>query len=136
MQCVGTSKVTKLSAKAGIIYPLVRLPKSYAEKIGKTARMFELQNEKEQALLVTFGDCKRPNTKAVQSVEIIQSDQEVIQPKSLDEAKSRLFKLESDINELKALLFLKQYPTFHLKPKIKGRGRDSNPRRGLHRAIG
>ena len=43
MHHLGRSKVTKLSAKAGVVYPLIRLPKSYADQIGKVAEIFETQ---------------------------------------------------------------------------------------------
>ena len=39
MQLIGKSKVTKLKAKAGVVAPLIRLPKIYADKIGKTTEI-------------------------------------------------------------------------------------------------
>ena len=41
MHHLGKSKVTKLNAKAGVVYPLIRLPKGYADEIGKVAEIFE-----------------------------------------------------------------------------------------------
>jgi hypothetical protein len=38
MQHIGKSKVTRLNAKAGVVYPLIRLPKTCADEIGKVAR--------------------------------------------------------------------------------------------------
>ena len=40
---VGKSKAMKLNAKAGVVYPLIRLPKTYADQIGKVAEIFETQ---------------------------------------------------------------------------------------------
>ncbi|MGD0170983.1 MAG: hypothetical protein ABSB81_02480 [Halobacteriota archaeon] len=50
MELIGKSKVTKLNARAGIVYPLIRLPKVYADKIGKTAEIFETKHENKRAL--------------------------------------------------------------------------------------
>jgi hypothetical protein len=49
LQPVGKSKVTKLRAKADMVYPLIRLPKTYAIEIGKTAEIFETQHENKRA---------------------------------------------------------------------------------------
>jgi hypothetical protein len=42
MQLVGKSKVTRLIAKNGITYPLIRLPKTFSNEIGGTVKMFEI----------------------------------------------------------------------------------------------
>lgn len=47
----------------------------------------------------------------------------------------RLTALESQIAELKSLILQKE-SAYDADKEKKGRGRDSNPRRGLHRAIG
>ncbi len=52
------------------------------------------------------------------------------------ETESRLLAVENRISELEALLLSKECQDSTLKQKTRGRGRDSNPRRGLHRAIG
>ncbi len=44
MQYVGKSKVTKLNAKAGVVYPLIRVPKTCAGEIGKVAEIFEIRH--------------------------------------------------------------------------------------------
>ena len=49
-------KVTKLNAKPSIVYPIIRLPKTDADKIGKPAEIFETKHGNKQALLVTFGE--------------------------------------------------------------------------------
>ena len=56
MRYTGKSKVTKLKAKAGVVYPLIRLPKTYTDEIGKVAEIFETQHHDRRALLVTFND--------------------------------------------------------------------------------
>ena len=59
--------MTKLNAKAGVVYPLIRLPKGYADKIGKVAEIFETQHDNRRALLITFEDGVGPS-------EVIQPD--------------------------------------------------------------
>jgi hypothetical protein len=51
MQLVGKSKVTRLNAKTGITYPLIRLPKAYANEIGKTAEFYEIEKNDSRGLL-------------------------------------------------------------------------------------
>jgi hypothetical protein len=43
MELVGKSKVTRLNAKTGITYPLIRLPKTFADEIGRTAKIREVE---------------------------------------------------------------------------------------------
>jgi hypothetical protein len=102
---VGTSKITKLCAKPGIVYPLIRLLKAYAEEIGKTANIFEIQNDKQRALFVTFGELSKADSAVVQlEPEVIQLEPEVIQPYDVRDVKAYLLELESQIAELKSLL--------------------------------
>jgi hypothetical protein len=42
VQHIGKSKVTKLNAKAGVVYPLIRLPKTYANELGTLQRYLRL----------------------------------------------------------------------------------------------
>ena len=98
MQLIGKSKVTKLNAKAGIVYPLIRLPKIYAGEIGKTAEIFETKHENKRVLVVTFDD------QTEVSSEVIQLTPKVIQPHSQQNLESTLCELESQITELKSLI--------------------------------
>jgi hypothetical protein len=102
MQLIGKSKVTKLNAKAGIVYPLIRLPKIYAGEIGKTAEIFETKHENKRALVVTFDE------QTEVSSEIIQLTPKVIQPHCQQDLESTLCELESQIVELKSLLLTTQ----------------------------
>jgi hypothetical protein len=124
MRHLGKSKVTKLTAKTGVAYPRIRLPETCADEIGKVAEIFETQHHKRGALLVTFDDGNAPS--------------EVIQLNSSKDIENRLFQLKSKIAELKSLFLnygAHSDTQFSKEEEIKGRGRDSNPRRGLHRAI-
>jgi hypothetical protein len=105
MRRIGRPKVTKLCAKAGIVYPLIRLPKACVEEIGKTAYIFEIENDKQRALVVTFGELSKTDSTIVQpETEVIQLEPEVIQPDNINDVKAGLFELESQIAELKELL--------------------------------
>jgi hypothetical protein len=54
------------------VYPLIRLPKTCADEIGKVAEIFETRCDNRQALLVTFNDGDGLS-------EVIQPDSKVIQ---------------------------------------------------------
>ncbi len=104
MQYVGKSKVTKLNAKAGVVYPLIRLPKTFADEIGSVAEIFETMQDNSRALLVTFNDGAGPSEVIQPDSRVIQLLPKVIQPDSLNNIESRLSALESQIAELKSLL--------------------------------
>jgi predicted nucleic acid-binding Zn ribbon protein len=104
MQHIGKSKVTKLNAKAGVVYPLIRLPKTCADEIGEVAKIFEPQHHSRRALLVTFNDGEGPFEVIQLESKVIQLLPKVIQPEGLNNAESRLSALESQIAELKSLL--------------------------------
>ncbi len=54
MRFVGKSKIGRLSAKKGKIYPQIRLPPHLADTIGEIADVFETErNGKRAFLLVT-----------------------------------------------------------------------------------
>jgi len=112
MQLVGKSKVTRLNAKTGITYPLIRLPKAFANEIGSTAKMYEIWKNSSRSLIITF-------PKSSESKEVIQLDCK----KDFEE---RLLELESQISELKSLLLLNEGDSFH-KTKYNGLGAIRTP---------
>ena len=115
MRRVGQSKVTKLSVKAGAVYPLIRLPKTYVDKIGKIAEIFETQHQDKRALLVTFDDPK--------PAKVIQRASKIIQLDSSDSIEKRLSALEKEINELKPALLLNEQLNLNKNIKNDGLGR-------------
>jgi hypothetical protein len=121
VQRVGKSKVTKLTAKADAVYPLIRLPKAYKDEIGKTAEIFETQHDNKRVLLVTFNELAEANS------EVKQPERKVIQLECQKEIEARLLLLESEISDLKSALFLNESSSFN---KIKNRWArgDSNAR--------
>ena len=136
MQRIGKSKVTKLNAKAGAVYPLIRLPKTCANEIGKVAEIFETQHDNRRALLVTFNDGAGPSEVIQPDSKVIQLLPKVIQPEGLNSVESRFSELESEISQLKSLLLenkasassksKKGAPESGFKP-------ESEPRQGLFR---
>jgi len=128
MRRVGTSKITKLRAKPGMVYPLIRLPKTYADEIGKTANILEIQNDKQRAVLVTFDGPTQANSELVHpEVEVIQPESKVIQPKSLKDVKACLIELKSEIEQLKEALLSNESKAFTQIKNRWARG-DSNAR--------
>ena len=115
MQFIGKSKVTKLNAKADIVYPLIRLPKTYAHEIGKTAEIFETRHRNKRALLVTF------DALAEVGSEVIQLTPKVIQPDCQKDLETRLCELESQIAELKSLLLKNENKKAPQSPLIRQR---------------
>jgi len=74
MRFIGKSKVGRLSAKKGKIYPQIRLSTQLADAIGEIANVFETErNGKRAFLLVT--------DKSVQNDDmVLQSSEKVVKP--------------------------------------------------------
>ena len=104
MHHLGKSKVTKLNAKAGVVYPLIRLPKTCADEIGKVAEIFETQHHNRRVLLVTFNDGAGLSEIIQPDSKVIQLLPKVIQLKSRNSIESRFSELYSEVNQLKSLL--------------------------------
>jgi hypothetical protein len=115
MQRVGKSKVTKLKAKADTIYPLIRLPKRFADEIGKTAEIFETEHNDKHGLFITFDEAAVPP-------EVIQPSAKVIQLNSSERIKNRLQELESEIKELQSIIILNECDSLHGNQKSKAEG--------------
>jgi hypothetical protein len=122
MHHVGKSKVTKLNAKAGVVYPLIRLPKTCADEIGKVAEIFETQHDNRRALLLTFNDGDERSEVMQPDSKVIQLLPKVIQPDSPNGVESRLSSLEFEISQLKSALLSKERSFEHEKRKTKAEG--------------
>jgi hypothetical protein len=118
MHYLGKSKVTKLNAKAGVVYPLIRLPKTCADEIGKVAEIFEAEHNNRRALLITFNDRDGRSEVIQPESKVIQLLPKVIQPDGLNNVESRLSALESQIAELKSLLLENQKSKSSPEPVI------------------
>jgi hypothetical protein len=126
--------VTKLNAKAGVVYPLIRLPKGYADKIGKVAEIFEAEHLNRRALLVTFNDGDSRSEVIQPDSKVIQLLPKVIQLNRKEDLEARLRELESQIAELKSLLLenesqkAPQSPLFRQSTQERWARPDSNRR--------
>ncbi|MGD0717558.1 MAG: hypothetical protein ABR979_05800 [Halobacteriota archaeon] len=133
MQLIGKSKIGKKRSKPSITYPLIRLPREQAGIIGRLANIYETEREGCTAFVITFEDEEKNRSTS----QVAQPPSKVGQPLPQNVGDSRLAALESEIAELKSILIhhkVQKDSRLSKEEKIKGRGRDSNPRRGLHRA--
>jgi thiamine kinase-like enzyme len=64
MQPIYQTKIGKVTPKKNINYPIIRLPPSCSDLIGKTANIYVIMHEGQRALLITF------DGKVVQQVSI------------------------------------------------------------------
>jgi hypothetical protein len=87
MKSIGKSKITKLSPKKNITYPLIRLPQSYTDLIGETAYIFKTEYN--------------GNTLFVLSLDKdFDGELQVIQPSSNSDLGSRLKSVEKQLSLL------------------------------------
>ena len=95
MRFIGKSKIGRLSAKKGKIYPQIRLPTHLADTIGEIADVFETErNGKRAFLLVT-------DLSMLDSDTVLQPSEKVVKPYNKIDNDGRFLALESQINELK-----------------------------------
>ena len=123
MQPICTHKISIQSSKPSHAYPIIRLPREFRELAGSKADIYQTMHDGKLAFLVAVG--KKVDNCCLQTPEI--------------DTESRLSTLETKIKSLEDELIADNelFCSKNAKEeKIEGRGRDSNPRRGLHRAIG
>ena len=111
MRFIGKSKIGRLSAKKGKIYPQIRLPTHLADTIGEIVNVFETEcNGKRAFLLVTSQHMLDNNM-------VLQPSERVVKP-YIDMDNDQRFKtLESHINELRSLLLSNESASFHKNEK-------------------
>jgi hypothetical protein len=111
MRFVGKSKIGRLSAYEGKVYPQIRLPSHLADVIGETAGIFETEHEGKRAfLLVTRRPVSSDDT-------LLQSFYNIVKSDEARSAVKRLDALESEIKNLKSLLILNKGQYFPKKIK-------------------
>ena len=98
MRFVGKSKIGRLSAKKGKIYAQVRLPPQLADTIGDIATIFETEHNGKRAFLLVTKSVPNDNN-------VLQLNEKVVKPEDHNAHDYRLCALESEISELKSLLF-------------------------------
>ena len=74
MRFIGKSKIGRLSAKKGKIYPQIRLPPHLADTIGEIADVFETERDGKRALLLITKQSVLDND------SVLQPDSEVVKP--------------------------------------------------------
>ncbi len=111
-----THKISVQSSKPSHIYLIIRLPREFQELIGSKAEIYQTVLDRKLAFLVV-------------AYKVVDNCCTTMQNPDVE---NRLYQLESQIAELKSLILQKASEADAYKEK-KGRGRDSNPRRGLHR---
>lgn len=123
MQPICTHKISLQSSKPSHSYPIIRLPREFRALTGSKAKIYQTSHYGKLAFLITT-DEKVDNCCAT-TPELEYEDH-------VKDLESRIEDLENTIFNNKDFIGVK----IEKDKKIKGRGRDSNPRRGLHRAIG
>ena len=98
MDYISRSKVGKVNPNPRSSYPLIRLPQQYSDFVGKTAHIFKLEHQGQQALFVLF------DNEGKTASNIIQSVYSFIQPNPENVVESRLSAIESKIEELNKLI--------------------------------
>ena len=130
MRYVGKSKVGRLSAKKGKIYPQIRLPPHLADAIGEVADIFETERNGKRAFLIVTQQSVLDGDKVLQhNVKVVKLDDET-------DYNRRFEALESQISELKSLLLLNESASFHdIKKEAPESGfePESEPRQGVYR---
>ena len=116
MRFVGKSKIGRLSAKKGKIYPQIRLPPHLADTIGEIADVFETERNGKRAFLLVTAKSVLDNDK------VLQPDDKVVKPDAKIDNDRRFAALESQISELKSLLLLNESDSPLEKRKQKAEG--------------
>ena len=106
MKKIFTTKISLQSPNPTFSYPIIRLPRELKELAGRIANIYQTQIDGVEGFFIALQLDKLDNLDKFVE-NTVQVDQE-----------------------------LSQAPIDQSTQKIEGRGRDSNPRRGLHRAIG
>ncbi|MGZ4864854.1 MAG: hypothetical protein ACXV5H_12385 [Halobacteriota archaeon] len=113
MQFVAKTKIEQKRSKPTITYPLIRLPREFAKVIGSSASIYQTRYEDSPAFVVVLDDKEAGLLKE----EVGQLSLEVGQPDDTKSLKARLYALETEISEIKSLLFLNEGCCLHKNGK-------------------
>jgi hypothetical protein len=114
MRFVGKSKIGRLSAKKGKIYPQIRLPPHLVDTIGETTDVFETERNGKRAFLIVT------KQNVLDSDTVLQPNEKVVKLNDEIDTDQRFKVLESQIKELKSLLLLNESASFHETDKKGG----------------
>ena len=96
---IGKSKIGRLVAKKGKIYPQIRLPPQLSDTIGEVTDVFETEYHGKRAFLLVTQSMQNND-------EVLQPNDKVVKRIERDKCGRRFCALESKISYLKSLLFL------------------------------
>ena len=138
MYYIGKSKISPLYSKGSIIYPQIRLPQRYKDIIGEDAHIFETEYSGKRAFFIITAELGDRENKLFEHVDkVLKTDEKVLKLHSEKEVESRLSTLESNIEDIKQLIFQNNsiFNSQSSKEAKKERpSRDLNPSRSLDRA--
>jgi|GEM_PF-357758 len=98
MRYLGESKIGKLRPRRSKIYPMIRLPVECLNIVGQTARIFAYEEKGVRGLFIALGS-------EANDRNVAQHQPKVAQPMTQNDINSRLSAIESQITELKSLIF-------------------------------
>jgi hypothetical protein len=114
MHFVGKSKIGRLSAYKGKIYPQIRLPPHLVDTIGQVADVFETEHDGKRAFLLVT------KLQVLKADNVLQSFYNIETSDDERDTHRRLETLESQIKELMSLLLLNESASFHETDKKGG----------------
>ncbi len=86
MKSIGKFKVIKHKPKANVVYPMIRLPQSYANITGDVAHVFEIENNGKPLFLISLDENFDENV--------------VVQPTTQSDLEKRVASLEQQLKSL------------------------------------
>jgi hypothetical protein len=116
MRFLGKSKIGRLSAYKGKIYPQIRLPSHLADTIGEVADVFETEHDGKRAFLLAT------KQRVLNADNVLQSFYNIVTSDDERDIHRRLEAVESQIKELRSLLLLNESFSYH---DIEKRGHES-----------
>ncbi len=118
MRFIGKTKIEQKRSKPTIAYPLIRLPKEYAEVIGTPAAIYQTRCDDSTAFVVVLDDKDGHQPKG----KVGQLSLKVGQPRNKKVLEARLSALEKEISAIKSLILLNESDSFHEIEKQWARG--------------